>query len=145
MALLEEIGGKLAALGLCSSSGANGWVLIKSWLPDSTVMPHKVVALTETGGYPPLLPVELDYPTFSVRVRGDVSAAVSGAYSAARTEIENIKLALHGLGSVMLPTTSSPSQYYVEVKATQEPSLLHYDQQQRPVLVCNFSAIRSRT
>lgn len=141
MALLEEIAGKLTAAGLASSSGMAGWVLVKSWLPDSTAMPHPVVAVTETGGYPAALSVELDYPTFSVRVRGDV-----GGYAAARAEAEAIKLALHGLGGVLLPTSSAAgARYYVQIQAQQDPALLQIDAQQRPVIVCNFRATRSRT
>lgn len=146
MALLEEIGGKLTALGLCSSSGAGGWVLIKSWMPDSTTMPHKMVALSETGGMAPALSVELDYPSFQVRVRGDVAPASTSAYVDARAEAESIKLALHGLGGVMLPSSSvAGARYYVQVAAMQEPALMQYDGAQRPVIVCNFRATRSRT
>ena len=145
MALLEEIGGKLTAAGLCSSSGMNGYVLVKSWLPDSTVLQDRVVAIIETGGFAPMLPVEIDQPTFQIKVRGNVAAATSAGYSGARAEAESIKNTLHGLGGVLLPTTSAPNRYYVQVAAQQEPALLHYDQQQRPVIVCNFRAMRSRT
>lgn len=146
MALLEEIGGKLTAAGLCSSSGLNGYVLVKSWLPDSTVLADRVVAIVETGGFAPMLPVEIDQPTFQVKVRGNVAAATSAAYSGARAQAQSIKDTLHGLGGVLLPSSSAAgARYYVQVAAQQEPALLHYDQQQRPVIVCNFRAMRSRT
>jgi hypothetical protein len=146
MALLEEIGGRLTVAGLCSSSGMNGYTLIKSWLPDSSAIPDRVVALIETGGFAPMLPVEIDQPTFQVKVRGNVAAATSAGYSGARAEAESIKNELHGLGAILLPTSSAAgARYYVQIAAQQEPALLHYDQQQRPVIVCNFRAMRSRT
>ena len=155
--LLGEMAWKIAGAGLASSSGANGWVLLKSWLPDSTALAHKAVALIETGGHPPMLPVELDYPTFQVKVRGDISAASSGVYSDARAEAEALKLLLHGLGGETMPdggalwfgyspsTGATAGRYYVSIAALQEPALMHYDPVQRPVLVFNCLATRSRT
>ena len=144
--LLDEIAGKITAAGLASSSGANGWMLLKSYLPDSTALQHKCVALMETGGRAPDLPTELDYPSFQVLVRGDVTATSTGAYAAARAEAEAIKLALHGLGGQYLPTSSATDKrWYVEVQAQQEPMPLPFDAQQRPRIVCNYATIRSRT
>lgn len=144
--LLPEIMGKLAAAGVCSSSGANGWVAVRNWLPDSTALPNKLVALVATGGAPPMLPVEIDKPTFQVLVRGENIAKSSGAYEAAETEAEAIKAALHAIGGILLPSSSAVgARYYVQVQALQDPALLHYDAQQRPVIVTNYMAWRSRT
>lgn len=145
--LLDEVGGYLAAQSLASSSGANGWVLYKGWLPDSTVLADKAVALIETGGMPPSPGrIEVEYPTFQVKVRGGVLMQSTGAYLAARTEAEAIKTALHGLGPVQLPSSSAASAwYYRDIVALQSPAFVGMDAQQRPVFVCNYRADRSRT
>lgn len=146
MVLLAEISGKLAAAGVCSSSGANGWALVRNWLPDSTAVADKMVALIDTGGSTPMLPVEIDKPTWQVLVRGDSMARVAGAAETAKAEADAIYGVLHGLGGVLLPTSSAAgARYYVQVQALQSPALLRYDEQQRPVYVTNYMAWRSRT
>ena len=146
MALLDEIAGRLAAAGLASSSGAGGWRLYQSWLPDSSALPNPAVAIIETGGYPPELKVEVDHPTFQVLVQGENIAKSSGAYAAARAKAEAIKLNLHGVGGQLLPTSSAAgARYYVEVAALQDPTLIRMDEQQRPLIGCNYKAQRSRT
>ena len=140
MMLLDEIGTRLDDSGIASSSGDDGWVLVKSMLPDSSALQNKIVALIETPGEAPDGYTELDKPHFQVLVRGDSIATVSSSYSVARAKIEAIKTDLHTLG----PATLS-GRHFPAIWALQDPFLLEMDSSDRPVLVINFRAFRSRT
>ena len=140
MALLDEIGSRLSTQSIASSSGVDGWLLVLSHMPDSTAMQDKVVALTETAGWPPMGRVELDYPGLQVRVRGESLRNGSSAYTEGRAKIEEVKQELHGL----TPGTYS-GRYYAGIWAEQEPFFLEIDSEHRPHWVCNFRALRSRT
>ena len=140
MALLDDIGARLLASGLASSSGVGGYVLTKSWMPDSSAMQDKIVALFQTPGGPPNPRTELDHPAFQVMVRGGSVAKSTGAYADAESKADAIKRDLHAL-----VLTSSSGRYYPGIIAQQDPFLLEHDAQRRPVLVVNFLAMRSRT
>lgn len=138
--LLDEIGAILSGASLASSSGAGSYVLVKSWLPDSTALQDKVVALIETGGLPPDAATEIDQPTFQVLVRGTNWLAGSTGYPDARQKAQDVKDALHARA----PGIYS-GRYYGGFWAMQDPFLLYYDVNMRPVIACNFRTIRSRT
>jgi hypothetical protein len=140
VALLDEIGARLSTQSVASSSGVDGWLLVLSLLPDSTAIQDKVVALTETPGGPPYGRVELDRPSFQVRVRGESMENGSSAYTEGRAKIEQVKTELHGL----TPGTYS-SWYYAGIWAEQDPFFLEIDSDNRPHWICNFRALRSRT
>lgn len=144
MPLLDEVAARLYTAGLASSTGLNGWVLMKSQLPDSTALPDKLVAVIETVGYAPGARTEVDRPAFQVLVRGTALQRGSSGYSEARAEAQSIKNDLHARTGA-LGTTAGSTQYYVGIWAEQDPFLLEYDAQNRPVLACNFRAMRSRT
>ena len=146
MSVLDEVGGYLALQAVAGTSAGATFSLTKSWLPDSTALQDKVVALTQTPGRKPTpYRLELDYPGIQVLVRGDQISNVSGAYAAAEAEMNSVYLALHGYGPGYLPSTSGTSRYYVMIEANHMPSMLHVDPVNRPVLFCNFTATRSRT
>lgn len=138
--LLDEIGDRLDAQGIASSSGDDGWVLMKSMLPDSSALQDKMVALIEVPGDAPDGYTELDRPHFQVLVRGDPITQVSSAYEEARAKAEEIKIDLHTLA----PATLS-GRYFPAMWALQDPFLLEYDASDRPVLSIDFRAFRSRT
>ena len=140
MALLDEIGTRLDDQGIASSSGDDGWVLMKSMLPDSSALQDKLVALIEVLGEPPDAYTELDKPHFQVLVRGDPITQVSSSYEEARAKAEEIKIDLHTLAPVTLS-----GRYYAALWVLQDPFLLEYDQNDRPVLSVDFRAFRSRT
>lgn len=140
MALLDEIGAILSTQGVASSSGVNGWLLALSFMPDSSAIQDKVVALIETPGLPPEAGTELDQPGFQVRVRGDPISTTTTSYQEARQKIEDVKTTLHGL-----TPGSYSTRHYPGVWAEQEPFLLRYDENDRPELAMNFRAMRSRT
>ena len=138
--LLDEIGTRLDDSGIASSSGDDGWVLVKSMLPDSSALQNKVVALIETPGEAPDAYTELDKPHFQVLVRGDSIATVSSAYSVASAKADEIKRDLHAI-----TPGSLSGRHYAGIWALQDPFLLEMDKSDRPVLVVNFRAFRSRT
>ncbi len=146
MSVLDEVGGYLALQGVAGTSGANGFSLTKSWMPDSTALQDQIVALTETAGRKPTPGrLELDYPGLQVLVRGQPVTLSSAAYTNAEAEAYRVYLALHGYGPGYLPSTSGTSRYYVMIEANHMPALLHIDPANRPVLFCNYTATRSRT
>ena len=138
--LLDEIGTRLDDSGIASSSGDDGWVLMKSMLPDSSALQNKIVALIDTPGEAPDPYTELDKPHFQVLVRGDSIATVSSAYSVASAKADEIKRDLHAI-----TPGSLSGRHYAGIWALQDPFLLEMDKSDRPVLVINFRAFRSRT
>ena len=140
MSLLNEIGTRLDDQGIASSSGDDGWVLMKSMLPDSSALQNKIVALIDTPGEAPDAYTELDKPHFQVLVRGDPITTVSSAYEEAQSKADEIKRDLHALD-----TNTLSGRHYAGIWALQDPFLLEYDQSDRPVLAINFRAFRSRT
>lgn len=138
--LLQEIGTELDYQGIASTSGADGWLLVKSMLPDSSALQDKIVALVETPGEPPDAYTELDKPHFQVIVRGDPITTVSSAYEVAAAKAKEIKRDLHRIGPATLR-----GRYFPAMWAMQDPFLLEYDQNDRPTFVMNVRAYRSRT
>lgn len=145
MAFLDDIGAQLATASVASSSGSSSgavtYQLIKNWLPDSTGLQDRVVALIETAGMSPTPRGELDTPGLQVMIRGGSLIKVSSAFSDARSTAESIKTTLHALG----PFSSTSGRYYPGIRAMQDPFLLHVDELKRPVYAINFLAWRSRT
>ena len=138
--LLDEIGTRLDDQGIASSSGDDGWVLVKSMLPDSSALQNKIVALIDTPGGSPSAYTELDEPHFQVLVRGDPITTVSSAYQEARSKIDEVKRDLHAITPRLLSDT-----HFAGIWALQDPFLLEYDKSDRPVLAINFRALRERT
>jgi hypothetical protein len=135
MPMLEEIGTILSTQSIASSSGVGGWLLALSIMPDSTAIQDRVVSIAQTAGGPSLATVELDESAFQVRVRGTVYD-----WTAAEAKAIEVYQALHGL----TPGTYS-GRHYAGVWAQQPPFLLEYDDSNRPHLVNNYRALRSRT
>jgi hypothetical protein len=133
--MLEEIGTILSTQNTASSSGAGGWLLALSQMPDSTAIQDRVVAIMQTPGGPSLAEVGMDDAGFQIRVRG-----TSDDWTAAEAKATCCYVTLHGLA----PGTYSGT-HYVGVWALQPPFLLEYDTQHRPHLVNNYRALRSRS
>ena len=140
MPILDEIATRLDDQGIASSSGDDGWVLTKSMLPDSSALQDKMVALIEVLGEAPDAYTELDRPHFQVLVRGDPITTVSSSYETARAKAEEIKIDLHAI-----TPGSLSGRHYVGIWALHDPFLLEYDKSDRPVLVADYRAFRSRT
>lgn len=122
--LLDDVEATLAAASL----PPDGWTLYKGILPPS---PDRVVALFETGGYPPQTASDFPVVTFQVRVRG-----AAYGYAAARQVVEDVLAALHG---------AQPSGYVYVYAMQSAPALLGYDtQDNRPELAINFRAMRDQ-
>lgn len=132
MALLDEIAARLIGQSVGVQGSTASWSVYKGYEPPS---PAAVITLFETGGLPNQAHEGnlLDLPTFQVRVRG-----TTGGYAAARTKIGDARVALEGM------TGTFSNRYYCQVTAQSEPMSLGEDQSHRPVLVMNFTALRSR-
>lgn len=119
--------------------GETGWGRAAGYLPDS---PNQMIAVFETPGALPesksasSIETEYDEPAFQVRGRGD-----KFGYEALRTKMGAIYRALHG--SELSPASGDP--VYVFVYARQSgPFPLGLDENNRPGLTWNFTALRER-
>lgn len=140
MSLVAEIGARLASQGVASSSGEGGFYLALGTLPDSTVLPDRMMAVIQTGGQAPDAATEVDRPGFQIITRGQPLDDVATAYSAAETKAQAAKTALHAITPGALST-----RHYVGIWATQDPFFIGYDDEYRPLFSQNFVAQRSRT
>lgn len=132
LSLLDAIAMHLTSQGLVD--GTSGWGLAKGWMPPE---PDRVIALFEYAGSPPQNAAPLDRPGLQVRLRGD-KQQVSGAYAAARAQIERIRESLHAVGAeVIAPAVRA-------VVATQSVFPLGLDDNHRIEFACNFECWISR-
>lgn len=131
-ALLDVVGSYLATAGFVG--GSSGWTLASGWMPPT---PDHVVALFEYSGGPPQNAAPLDRPGLQIRVRGD-KQSVTGAYTAARLQIERIRQSLHASGAeVIAPNVRA-------IVATQSVFPLGLDDNDRIEFACNFECWISR-
>ena len=133
MALLDEISARLIAQGVGVAGSTANWVVKKGWMAPA---PDRAIGIFETGGFPNdgHESALIDRPTFQIRVR-----APKGGYSTARAKIAAARTALE------VGNTTLSGRRYVHIVAQSEPSFLGYDDNQRPELILNFTALRSRT
>lgn len=133
VALLDEIAARLKTQGVGTTASTASWFVAKGFLPPT---PDRVIALFETGGFPndPHESALIDRPTFQVRVRGNAYG-----YSTARTKIGAARTALEVGNSTL------SGRRYIHIVAQSEPVSLGQDENNRPSLVVNFTALRSRT
>lgn len=130
MALLDEIATYLEDKNV----GTVGTDLFMGFMPDK---PDNCVALFEYAGEPMELTMgsgdpTLERPGLQVRVRNT-------SYSAARSKIEDVVDAFHGLANQTLSGTR-----YLLIKANQSPESLGLDQNNRSEFVVNFSVLKER-
>ena len=133
MALLDEIATRLQGQGVGTTGSTQSWFVAKGFLPPT---PDKCIALFETGGFPNDAHESalIDRPTFQVRVRSDAFG-----YSTGRTKIGAARTALE------IGNSTLSGRRYVHIVAQSEPVSLGVDDNNRPALVMNFTALRSRT
>lgn len=136
MPLLDEVQSYLVTQGVGVAGSTANYVVAKGYEPDS---PDKVITLLETGG----LRNEgystggVERPTFQVRVRGNAFG-----YSTARAKIDSAKT---NLEQVINKKIGSPAWYYLHIQAMSPPKSLGQDARDRPTVVQDFWAYRSRT
>ena len=131
--LLDEIATRLQSQGVGTTASTASWFVAKGFLPPT---PDKCIALFETGGLPndPHEAALVDRPTFQVRVRGDAYG-----YSTGRAKLGAARTALE------VGNTTLSGRRFIHVVAQGEPVSLGQDENNRPSLVMNFTALRSRT
>lgn len=112
-----------------------GTNLFYSRMPDN---PDDCVTIFDNPGRPPMLTYQpllnnYFYSSVSIWVR-DVD------YSIGWAKLHDIINFLHGLGNLDVGTT-----HYSVIRALGDPQLLHWDENQRAVLIVNFSMQRRNT
>lgn len=117
-----------SSLGLTSATD-----LFYSRMTDG--MPNDVVVVNDTPGGPPALTNQRNtsnyyYSGVTVWVRGT-------KYNTAYDTLFAILEFLHAQSQITVGTT-----YYSLIKAVNDPQLLHYDENDRPVLFVNFEVQR---
>lgn len=130
MALLDDIASHLVS----KSIGTIGTDLFLGYMPDQ---PDNCVGVFEYAGEPMELTMGtgdavLERPGLQVRARNK-------SYSAAKTKIDSVVTALHGLAEQTLN-----SKRYLLVRANQSPESIGMDQNNRSELVVNFSVLKER-
>jgi len=138
MPLPDEVASYLQTQGIAPTGSTASWSIAKGYEVDS---PDRLITILETGGFPndprPAPDNTIDRPTFQLRVRGPANG-----YSTARATIGAARLVLDQVNNMRIGPSS---WYYLSIRAVHEPLSLGVDNQQRPTLVMNFAAIRSRT
>lgn len=118
----------LVAAGVGIFSAITGWGIYISKEPTT---PDTVITIYDTGGRPSNPKWLLDYPNVQVRVRGS-----KGGYQAAYIKMKAVKDALLGL-----PSQTVGGDQWVAVNEIGGIILLHYDENDRPILVSNYELI----
>lgn len=139
--LLAEVSSYLIAQAVAPSDPNADYGVTQGYIPDK---PDRCIALYETGGFPniALSTGTVDRPTFQVRVRGPSWSVNPTGYTSARAKIETIRSTLEG---VMNKSIGSPLWAYVHIKSLHPPISMGRDPNDRPTVVMNFQALRSRT
>lgn len=117
-----------SSLGLTSTTD-----LFYSRMTDG--MPSEVIVVVDTPGGPPLLTLQKN--TSDYYFTGVTVWARAVKYATAYNSLFAILEFLHAQSQITVGTT-----YYALIKAVNDPQLLHYDKNDRPVLFVNFEIQR---
>ena len=136
MGLLEEIGRRLSTQSVATTSATStGWRLAyRGFLPSTH---DQQVAVIATGGFQQLAEESdntLSRPTFQVLVRGRSTGSTG-----LETKVDGVINALNLFSGTLV------GRAYKDIRIEGEPLWLGRDENQRPMMSCNFSAFRSRT
>lgn len=132
MGLLDEVGARLTAAGVCSTGAVDpAWrLLYRGFSPT----PSRQMAVSLTGGFQQEGQAPLNRPTFQVMVRGS-----SGDAAVLESQVAAMVGALNCMSSQMVGWT------YVDIQMQGDVQFLGWDESQRPLYSANFLALRSRT
>jgi len=126
--MLAEIAAMLQTGGIGTLGATTGWTIRVAEIPDT---PNTCVSLYEYAGLPSDLTLDGTRdvtPGLQVRVRGE-----RNGYITARGKAEAVSVLLDGVGNTTIGT-----HVYKYIFATQQPSFLGLDENQRPQWVQNF-------
>lgn len=121
----EDLKDLLVSAGAGTFAATSGWGI---YLGSEPTEPHQVLTLYDTSGGEPNPKFLLDQPHVQVRVRGNPNDQ-PGTYTKAREVLDTL------LG---LPRQSVNGTVYVGIWALNDPFLLEYDDNRRPVYTVNF-------
>lgn len=132
--LLDDLSVFLSSQGLGGATSSASWMITKAYMPPQ---PNNVIGLFETGGEAPdRYQANLDYPRFQVRCRG-----TAFAYSSARAKLFAVFQALQGVDN----GRTINGRYYPGIEAVSDAIGFPLDSNNRPEVLQNFRAFRSRT
>lgn len=145
MSYLEEIASIIEAGTTAAGSTHATWPLYGGFLPDSTVIGDRAVALLLAPGLPddggtgsPRSDVER--PGLQVLVRGQPLNQVRTSYPDAESVAFAVKNALHGFSGA----SSAGARHYVGIWA-EAPAFIGFDESKRPLFSTNLRVERSRS
>jgi hypothetical protein len=125
MGLLADIVSILQTAGI----GTAGTNLFYSTMPPT---PDLCVCVYSYAGRSPSRIPRYEQPGLQIKVRG----AAEG-YDAAETKMQSVLSTLHGKGSFTVSTNK-----YKAILATGSPFFMGFDENKRPMIVCNFAVIK---
>lgn len=132
--LLDDLSAFLSSQSLGGATSSASWMITKGYMPPK---PDNVIALFETGGEPPnRYQANLDYPRFQVRCRG-----TAFSYSSARAKLWSVFTTLHGVDN----GRTIQGRVYPSIEAVSDVIGFPLDSNNRPEVLQNFRALRSRT
>lgn len=109
--------------------------LVNSGITDTIYLtflaakPDKAICIMSVPGSPPDFKHNYDNPAIQIKVRGDI-ADNDGAEQLAN----QVYSYLHGIGTMTISGI-----FFSSVAALQNPFLLKYDEENRPVYIANFT------
>lgn len=124
----QDLKDKLESAGVATFAATSGWSLRVGKEPAT---PDTTVTLYDTGGPDPNPKWLIEEPRVMARVRG-AADDYPGAYAKA------IEVRDELLGS---PRETVNGTVYVGIWAEQDPSLIEYDEESRPVFTINFRLV----
>ena len=130
--LLDEIGSRLTAQGVCSTApSSTGWRLCYR---DPIPTPARVICVVPSGGFRQDGKAPIDRPTFQLLIRG---SSQDGA--ALETKVNDAVRALNCFDGLL------NGWYYADIQKQGDVLWLGRDENQRPLYSVNFWTVRSRT
>lgn len=129
--LLDDISDLLASGGISTA------ILFKSQLPDNV---ETAIAIYETGGEAPIRSFQMTVGSVMAEQPRIQVLSRSTSYQTARNNIHTAWKLLENVAN-----KSINGVRYLRIAAVQSPFMLERDQNDRPVLACNFEIVKERT
>ncbi len=143
---LQEVNTIIEAGTTEAGSTDADWPIYRGFLPDSTVIGDRAVALLHTAGESNIggtdgARAEIEGPGLQVVVRGLPLNQFSTSYVEAEEIAVAVENALHGFTG----NSSTGGRHYVGIWNESGPFFLGLDESKRPLFSTNFRVLRSRT
>lgn len=136
--LVDEVLARLSSASVGGLTSTASWRLVaREFLPGTVNASTQAqqICVTPSGGYAQYTEVELDRPTFQVRIRGDSTGSTG-----LEQKVDAVIQALNLQGRQTLS-----GRVYLDIEKQGDVLWLGRDEADRPVYAVNFLAFRSRT